>query len=372
MRHLSITITLLTLLTLLTSSLSVFAAPARARRATTKRKAVAKRLRGVPLKRDLRSLARAPDGRDCTQPSFRKTVDWVVGRLQAQGVHPLGTGKTGTGRYLQAFRWESTDKKRTKYTSYNIVGLRPGTGNHKEAVVVMAHLDGITAYEKKGEGVKRYQGANDNASGVATVLHISETLARMKNIVGKRHKRDVIFVLTSGEEAGLIGAEAFATFTRNLGDRKLVGAINFDSVGWGSLNDVKVYGGLDAKAAKANPVYRAAMRVKSKGTMARPGPGHEAARNYFKSSDQHAMASGGISSVLYAANVNNMMHTSRDTLGRLNYDTIQGTARHGLRTLFKLLNHRGKALPGKKLPVKLKNFAPWGPLEPVAVDGTTP
>jgi acetylornithine deacetylase/succinyl-diaminopimelate desuccinylase-like protein len=320
----------------------------------------------VPLVRDLAFLARAPDGRDCTQPSFRKTANWVAGRLEAQGVLPMGTGKTGAGRYLQAYRWDALKKKNV--VSYNVIGLRPGSGDHKEAVVVMAHLDGITAHEKKANQIKRYQGANDNASGVAAVLHVSETLARLERRMGKRLERDVLFVFTSGEEAGLVGAEAFARFSKHLGGRKIVGAINFDSVGWGKLDDVKVYGGKNATAARANPVYRAAMRVVSKGTMARPGAGHKASKNYFKSSDQHAMASGGVPSVLYAAKVNDMMHSSRDTLGRLDNKTIYGTARHGLRTLLGMANHRLKKLPGATMPLKLENFAPWGPLRAAKVD----
>ncbi len=347
-------------ITLIVLCLGALAGTAQARRAPKKG------LWGLPLKRDLKALARAPDGRDCTQPSFRQTVDWVVGRLQAQGVKPLGTGKTGTGRYLQAYRWDSLKKK--DITSYNIIGLRPGTGNHKEAVLVMAHLDGITAREKSLEGVKRYQGANDNASGVASVLQISETLARLEGFYGKRHKRDVIFVFTSGEEAGNVGAEAFARFTKHFGGRKIVGAVNIDSVGWGKLDDVRVFGGMDAKAARNNPVYRAAMRVVPKGKMARPKPGHEAKKNYFRSSDQHTTASGGVPSVLYAASVNDMMHTSRDTLGRLNYATIHGTARHALRTVLKMTNHRSKSLPGKTMPLKLESYAPWGPLQPAKVD----
>jgi hypothetical protein len=341
--------------------------PAAADRGRAKVRRVPKAMVGSPLARNLTSLARMPDGRDCTQPSFGKTAEWVAGRLKAQGVKPLGTGRSGIGRFFQGFRWHDT--KGEKVTSFNIVGLREGSGKHREAVIVMAHLDGITAREKQAEGVRRYQGANDNATGVAGVLQISETLARMERRFGKRFKRDIIFVITSGEERGNIGAEAFVKFHNKLGGRKIVGAINLDSIGWGKLDEVGLYGGTDAKAARKNPVFRAGMALRPKGKMARVYAGHKGAKNYFKDSDHYALAAAGIPSVLYAGKVTDMMHTSRDTLGRLQLGTVKGTSRHALRLLIGLANDRRLDGKGKTLPQKkLQNFSPWGPLYRADVD----
>jgi len=322
---------------------------------------------GSPMVRDLTALARAPDGRDCTQASFHKTAEWVAGRLAAQGVKPLGTGRRGIGRFFQGFRWR--DVKGEKFTSFNVVGLREGSGNHREAVIVMAHLDGITAREKQLEGVRRYQGANDNATGVAAVLQISESLARMERRFGKRFKRDILFVITSGEERGMLGAEAFAKFHRKLGNRRIVGAINLDSIGWGNLDDVGLYGGTSAKAARSNPVFRAGMAIRPKGNMARVYAGHDGERNYFKNSDHYALAAAGIPSVLYAGKVTKTMHTSRDTLGRLKLRTASGTSRHALRLLLGIANDAKLQGRGKRLPQRqLENYSPWGPLYRADVD----
>ena len=73
--------------------------------------------------------------------------------------------------------------------------------------------------------------------------------------------------------------------------------------------------------------------------------------------------------MLYAAKVDDkLMHTSRDTLGRINLRTVRGTARHGLRLLFDVANR--PRLKGHALPLELKDYAPWGPLHPAKVNET--
>lgn len=90
--------------------------------------------------------------------------------------------------------------------SANVVGLLPGSDPAlaKEYVVLSAHLDhvGIGAPVK---GDRIYNGAMDNASGVAAVLEVARALQAAKP------KRSVLFVLVTGEEKGLLGARYFAT-----------------------------------------------------------------------------------------------------------------------------------------------------------------
>ena len=76
----------------------------------------------------------------------------------------------------------------------DIVGRLPGA-TPGPAILLMAHYD----------SVYRAPGAADDASGVASIL---EVLRALKH--GPALQRDVIVLLTDGEEAGLLGAEAFA------------------------------------------------------------------------------------------------------------------------------------------------------------------
>jgi hypothetical protein len=73
-----------------------------------------------------------------------------------------------------------------------------------DVVLVTAH------YDHKGIGPAAlgdsiYNGAEDNASGVAAMLAAAEAMAR----VNPRPKRSILFIATTAEESGLLGSEAY-------------------------------------------------------------------------------------------------------------------------------------------------------------------
>ncbi len=94
---------------------------------------------------------------------------------------------------------------RTASRSDNVVGILPGTDPKlkNEYVVVTAHLDHLgTGNPVNGDGI--YNGAMDNASGIATLI---ETAAATPK---KGFKRSVAFLAVTAEEKGLLGSRYFA------------------------------------------------------------------------------------------------------------------------------------------------------------------
>ncbi len=94
-------------------------------------------------------------------------------------------------------------------SSPNVVAMLEGSDAtlRDEYVVYTAHLD----HEGIGEpmdGDSIYNGAFDNASGVAALLEAAKAFAAL----AKRPKRSVIFVATAAEEHGLLGADYFAEY----------------------------------------------------------------------------------------------------------------------------------------------------------------
>ncbi len=91
-------------------------------------------------------------------------------------------------------------------TSPNVVARLPGTDPAlaAEHVVLLAHLDhlGVGA-EVNGDPI--YNGAYDNAMGVALMLEAARTLKKMGT------KRSVLFAAITGEEQGLLGSHYLAT-----------------------------------------------------------------------------------------------------------------------------------------------------------------
>jgi Zn-dependent M28 family amino/carboxypeptidase len=92
----------------------------------------------------------------------------------------------------------------------NVVGILPGRDPklRDEYVVYSAHWDhlGIGAPDKNGDTI--YNGALDNATGVASVLAIAEALSKLP--AAQRPRRSSLFLFPTAEEQGLIGAEWYS------------------------------------------------------------------------------------------------------------------------------------------------------------------
>lgn len=112
-----------------------------------------------------------------------------------------------------------------KVTSYNVAGLLPGTDPtlKSEVVVLSAHLDhvGVGRPDKTGDTI--YNGAMDNAVGIASLI---EEAKRFKQS-GKAPRRSILFLAVTAEEKGLVGSDYFAN-NPTLPRANLVADVNLD------------------------------------------------------------------------------------------------------------------------------------------------
>ena len=92
----------------------------------------------------------------------------------------------------------------------NVVAILPGRDPklRNEYVVFSAHWDhfGIGAPDKKGDTI--YNGALDNATGVASVLEIARVLSSLP--AAEKTRRSILFLMTTAEEQGLLGSEWYS------------------------------------------------------------------------------------------------------------------------------------------------------------------
>ncbi|GAB2967527.1 M20/M25/M40 family metallo-hydrolase [Hymenobacter coalescens] len=110
------------------------------------------------------------------------------------------------------------------FDSYNVVGQITGSDERlsKEYVVHSAHLDHLgVAAAVKGDSI--YNGAHDNASGVASVLEIARLYSQLK----QKPKRSILLVLQTGEELGLLGSAYFASHP-TVPKERIVADVNTD------------------------------------------------------------------------------------------------------------------------------------------------
>ncbi len=114
----------------------------------------------------------------------------------------------------------------------NVVALLQGNDKNleNEYIVVGAHFDhlgmgGPGSGSRATDTIAVHNGADDNASGVATLIQLAEKLAAEKS-----NKRSIIFATFSAEEMGLVGSKAFVN-KPPVETEKMVAMFNFDMVG---------------------------------------------------------------------------------------------------------------------------------------------
>ncbi len=133
------------------------------------------------------------EGRDTGAPGGERARAYIVSRFEA-----IGIGAPPVGR-LQPFSTQGRTREGPKtFNGVNILGLIEGTRVPDRYIVVTAHYDHVGM-----NGGQIYNGADDNASGVATMLMIAERLK------ASAPEHSVIFVGFDGEERGLLGARHF-------------------------------------------------------------------------------------------------------------------------------------------------------------------
>jgi len=118
----------------------------------------------------------------------------------------------------------------------NVVGRLPGKAHPQEGVVVTAHWDHLGIDDGSSAEDTVYNGAVDNASGVAGLLAVAGALAK------DPPDRSVLFVATTAEEQGLLGARYQAAHPAIPIDR-LWAAFNLDSMNVGGrTKNIEVIG----------------------------------------------------------------------------------------------------------------------------------
>jgi Zn-dependent M28 family amino/carboxypeptidase len=168
--------------------------------------------------------------------------------------------------------------------SQNVVAKLEGSDSRlkDEYVVYSAHWDhlGIGA---PVNGDKIYNGALDNASGVATVLELAKAFSQVQ----PQPKRSILFLMVTAEEQGLLGSQYYATTPLYPLD-KTIANINIDGVNqWGRTKDFTVIG---MGASDLDDYLKAA--ADEQGRVLRPDP--EPEKGFYYRSDHFNFAKQGV------------------------------------------------------------------------------
>jgi Zn-dependent M28 family amino/carboxypeptidase len=173
-------------------------------------------------------------------------------------------------------------------TSPNLMAVLEGSDPRlkHEYVVISAHLDHLGIGQPIG-GDRIYNGAMDNASGVASILDIARQLA-----LGPRPRRSVLFVATTAEEKGLLGSYYFVNHPTT-GPGSIVADLNIDMpLPLWKLTSVMVEGDEESSLGDVARTIAAAQKLR---TVPDPLPD----QNVFIRNDEFSFARSGVPAVTF-------------------------------------------------------------------------
>ena len=248
------------------------------------------RMRSSNTNEHIKTLNVAP--RVWKTPGYDVAVDYVMRQLTAAGwdarVEELASSGWGGGGKLR-----------------NVIAERRGTApdGERKLVVAGAHLD----------SVRGAPGANDNASGSATLIELARSFS------GIETRNDIRLVWFDGEEAGLLGSRAHVK--ANAADSaRTIAMINMDMVG-SQFGQV----GFDLGVRTSNAISDAV-----KGVLLRTGLTAVEYLERHSRSDHASFDAAGIPALDFGVSVRDVSkqdpsyHSPRDTVDKINLQVLEG------------------------------------------------
>ncbi len=238
-----------------------------------------------------------------------KTLKELQTSLDAENPHVDKSLVLTNARVKLSVRLEHQKKK-----DRNVIAVLPGTS--PEYILIGAHYDhlgfgeGGDSRQNKDEQGQVHNGADDNASGVATVLELAANFAAQKAPL----KRGLILACWSGEEMGLLGSAHFAQepFVTNI-----VACLNFDMVG--RLRDDK----LILQGVGSSSVWNKLAERKN----VPAGFNLTLQEDPFQPSDITSFYPKGIPVLMFFTGNHDDYHRPTDDADKINYDGIERIAR---------------------------------------------
>lgn len=252
----------------------------------------------------------ARGGRGAGTAHEKEVAEYLYDKLSKAGVIMLSP-RRGDDFYIA---------QKDTIHSQNVIGVVEGCDPNlkNEYVVLGAHYDHLGTININIDGVSHpqiYYGADDNASGVATLLEIAKQVVQQNYMF----RRSVIFAFFGAEELGMAGSWYFLNRSFPQPD-DIVAMINLDMVGRsGGENQMQVF------TADANADITEIINTLSNRSLS-ISPKHSPT-DYFPS-DHRVFYERGIPVALFTSGVHRDYHTVRDTPDKLDYHQMERLAEY--------------------------------------------
>jgi len=211
-----------------------------------------------------------------------KSLAMIRTQAEKKGARPKGFALKQSIRIDRASSVETAPSR-------NVLAVLPGSDPAlaHEYVLLMAHIDHLGVKEDTKGPDKVYNGAMDNASGVATMLAVAKAFAES----GERPRRSILFAAVTAEEDGLLGSQFLAKNPVLPAGAKLVGVVNLDMpILTYDFQDVVAFG---AEHSTLGPIVAKAARAEGVSLSPDPLP----AEGLFTRSDHYRFVQEGVPAV---------------------------------------------------------------------------
>jgi hypothetical protein len=250
--------------------------------------------------------------REAVEPAIRAALGTGLDSLEQE----INRGPAPHSGDLTGWRIAGqTEIHRTQTVAKNVIGILPGANPAaSETVVVGAHYDHFGFIDVESHGVKHrefYSGADDNASGVSSLLEIARTLAHR----GHPLPRQVVFLSFCAEEEGLLGSRFYVSHPVVPLSRTVV-MVNLDMVGRLRSNTLYVRG-LGTSVGWGNVIQR----LNSRQGLAL------VLQDAFGSSDQLSFYAKDVPILAFFTGRHEDYHETTDKFSKLNIPGMRRVAR---------------------------------------------
>ena len=171
------------------------------------------------VKKHIYTLANdSMQGRKAGTEGIEKAAKYIEGQFKKIGLKYFNNNS-----FRQTFNYKNKrSRNQEELNLFNVIGFLEGNEKKDEIVVISAHYDHL-GMKSTGSGDLIFNGANDNATGVAAVLTLAEYFKSKNN-----NSRSILFIAFTAEEMGLVGSNYFG---KTISPESIVAGINVEMIG---------------------------------------------------------------------------------------------------------------------------------------------
>ena len=291
------------------------------------------------------------EGRETGKPGQKMAAAYIANHFKEIGIPPY---KRKT--YFQKFKVKSkrhvckcddcdlTFFKRVFKSNQiirgeNVLGFIEGSDLKEELIIITAHYDHLGKHDSL-----IFNGADDDASGVAGAMEIAEAFMLAKK-EGKGPRRSILIMPVSGEEKGLLGSKYYTdnpVYPLN----NTIANLNIDMIGrlddWHSTGNYVYLIGSDRLSYDLHNINEEVNNKYTKLDLDYKYNDEEDPNRYYYRSDHYNFAKNNIPVIFYFNGVHEDYHRPSDTIEKLDFSKIKTISKLVFLTAWELANREEK------------------------------